>query len=210
MTFHANLFTIPFWNTNTILQIINDVLFRVTQHYVDGLAMDYAEMANVKISMSSGARTGAASLAERPVICFPDKVFGGGEDRRTPSRHEIKQEFPEFPKDFDCWLLFVDPHILKIDYSRVDHGIGPKATYNLGRVKEGQLVESVDIQQFLDVLGFSNESNRLSDVSYWISNIEKTLLTETVTKMLTSPVGAFSPHPPEDDVNRMISFISHL
>jgi len=35
-------------------------------------------------------------------------------------------------------------------------------------------------------------------------------LTETVTKMLTSPLGTFSPHPPEDDVNRMISFISHL
>ena len=35
-------------------------------------------------------------------------------------------------------------------------------------------------------------------------------LTETVTQMLTSPLGAFSPHPPENDVNRMISFISHL
>ena len=35
-------------------------------------------------------------------------------------------------------------------------------------------------------------------------------LTDTVTKMLTSPLGTFIPHPAEQDLNRLIAFISHL
>ena len=35
-------------------------------------------------------------------------------------------------------------------------------------------------------------------------------LTEAVTKMLTSPLGTFIPHPAEQDLNKLIAFISHL
>jgi len=35
-------------------------------------------------------------------------------------------------------------------------------------------------------------------------------LTEAVTKMLTSPLGTFIPHPAEQDLNRLIEFISRL
>jgi hypothetical protein len=40
---------------------------------------------------------------------------------------------------------------------------------------------------------------------------ENEALTDTVTKMLTSPIGnSFIPHPAEADLNRLIEFISHL
>jgi hypothetical protein len=36
-------------------------------------------------------------------------------------------------------------------------------------------------------------------------------LTDTVKKMLTSPIGnTFIPHPPQEDLNRLIEFISHM
>ena len=35
-------------------------------------------------------------------------------------------------------------------------------------------------------------------------------LTDAITKMLTSPLGTFIPHPAQEDLNRLISFISHL
>jgi len=35
-------------------------------------------------------------------------------------------------------------------------------------------------------------------------------LTEAVTKMLTSPLGTFIPHPAEQDLNKLITVISHL
>jgi hypothetical protein len=35
-------------------------------------------------------------------------------------------------------------------------------------------------------------------------------LTEAVTKMLTSPLGTFIPHPAEQDLNKLIAFISRL
>ncbi len=41
----------------------------------------------------------------------------------------------------------------------------------------------------------------------WSENEE---LTEAVTKMLTSPLGTFIPHPAEQDLNRLIEFISRL
>ena len=35
-------------------------------------------------------------------------------------------------------------------------------------------------------------------------------LTDAITKMLTSPLGTFIPHPAEQDLNKLITFISHL
>ena len=97
------------------------------------------------------------------MTCFPDKVFGAGEDRVQPSFADIR---PEFPEDFDCWVLVLDPVFRGLDLEQEDHGVGPYATYAFGHIREGRLVESLDFDQFLSVLGFQDESSRSADVSY--------------------------------------------
>ena len=125
----------------------------------------------MKLHISSISHPTSLPFERRPVTCFPDKIFGAGENRCVPSEHNIKAEFQD---DLDCWLLILEMHMSSFKRGAPDD---PQVPYSFAHIKDRQIVQSLDFSQFLTELGFGDRDRRPSDIAELIAVTEEIINT---------------------------------
>jgi hypothetical protein len=182
-------YTIPFWNPASIIQIIRDVMYSSTldefrfQDYPSGMAP-----AKLRTLIGTISRPAGTSIDNTAIVDVPDKLFG-------PTRGQAPNNYRNaamgtswgsflmeraFSQSFSCWMLILDPHLSSLDAEAHDDGIRAKIPYSFARIENGHVIESLDFEQFLEVLGLTDRNTLSADLAYWITDIKRILTTSPV------------------------------